>query len=90
MSEEVTDVAFKYPGCIPVDLNNKLTSNDTNRLVIDYTISNSVDEGKEPIYELLKPDEIFVLYKDSDGIVYVGNKDGELFIRKLPYKDIVN
>jgi len=82
MSEEVTDVIFKYPGCISVNLNGKFTS-DT---LVNLNILDENDNKEEPIYETLKPDEILILYKDSEGIMYVTNKDGVLFITKLVCK----
>ena len=51
--------------------------------------SDKTEDNEEPIFELLKPDEIFVLYKDSGAVVYIGNKDGKLFIEKSLWKDAI-
>ena len=34
------------------------------------------------ICEVLKPNECFLLTKDEEGIMYVGNKNGRVFIVK--------
>ena len=69
---------------------DNLKSGDySNKFVINYTSLDCIENDKEPIFELLKPDEIFVLYKDSGAVVYIGNKDGKLFIEKSLWKDAV-
>ncbi|MEW6624579.1 MAG: hypothetical protein AB1420_15895 [Bacillota bacterium] len=39
-------------------------------------------EKEVMIYENLKPKECYLLYRDTDGIVYVGNRKGRVFIAK--------
>lgn len=76
MSEE------KSSGYSSTNLNGNFTSD----ILVKVNILDE-NNNKESIFELLKPDEIFVLYKDSSDIIYVCNKYGELFIRKLPLLD---
>lgn len=45
------------------------------------------DDKEEPIYERIAPGEIFVLYGDKEGYVYIGNKGGEAFVGKVYWKD---
>lgn len=37
---------------------------------------------EEIIYEVLKPNECFLLTKDEKGIMYAGNKNGKTFMAK--------
>jgi len=37
---------------------------------------------EEMICEVLKPKECFILWMDDEGIMYVGNKNGKVFIAK--------
>ena len=43
---------------------------------------------EEPIYEKIAPGEVYLLYKDKEGIEYVGNKDGMAFVEKVYWKDV--
>ena len=48
-----------------------------------------MSEKREPIYERIAPGEVFILFKDKEGLTYIGNKDGHAFISKVYFKDTV-
>ncbi len=39
------------------------------------------------IYEKLALDEVYILYRDDEGIAWVGNKDGHAFMAKTYFKE---
>jgi hypothetical protein len=41
---------------------------------------NLKEKEETKIYEVLKPNECYLLYLTDDGIEYVGNKNGRTFI----------
>ncbi len=42
---------------------------------------------RQSIYEKIAPNEVYILYKDEEGITYVGNKDGTAFVEKVFWKE---
>jgi len=40
---------------------------------------------EELIYEKLAPDEVLIIAKAADGIIYATNRNGELVIRKVAF-----
>jgi len=44
-------------------------------------------ELDELIYERIAVNEVFILYKDTEGVLYIGNKDGNAFVEKIYWKE---
>ena len=40
---------------------------------------------EEYIYEKLAPNEVLIIEKVEDGIIYATNRNGELVIKKVPF-----
>lgn len=41
------------------------------------------------IYEKISPGEVFIISKDKEGFLFIGNTNGEPFVKKVYYKDEV-